>query len=656
MIKGKGLLALALAILLAVTNMTFGMEVQAEETSVEGDYEYSVNKDGNSVTILKYNGDGEEVIIPEKINGKAVAGIEDTAFLSYEKLKNVLIPKSVTYIGINPFEGCTNLEEIQVETGNVKYDSREGCNAVIETASGTLISGCKNTVIPESVSTIGDCAFGGCKELKSIIIPESVINISWEAFDSCSGLTKLKIPSSVKKIGDEAFSGCDGLESIIVDTENKTYDSRENCNGIINTASNTLVFGCKNTIIPQSVTSIGAGAFFACRSLTKMSIPGNVTVIEECAFSLCEGLEEIIISEGVTEIRMEAFNTCRNLRSVQVPSSITSIGDSAFAFCSSLTSIKIPAAVRSIGNGAFTACVSLGTISVDSGNKTYDSRGNCNAVIDTASNTLISGCKNTVIPASVIKIGKGAFTSCRSLTSIAIPSSVKSIEEDAFSWCIGLTSVTIPNSVTMIGEDAFSFCSENLVITGNSGTEAEAYARKNGIKFRSLGQSLVCKKKEYTVTYGGRPFKIDVSSSQKPVFESSAPKIVSVDKNTGTATIKGTGTAVITVRSGAASVKVTVKVNPKKQKIKSVKAAKGKKLVLKWEKDKLASGYQVQLSTVKNFKKVAKKYQGKKNVCTFTKLKAGKKYYIRIRSYKKSGKDTLYGAWSSIKRSSKIKK
>lgn len=170
--------------------------------------------------------------------------------------------------------------------------------------------------------------------------------------------------------------------------------------------------------------------------------------------------------------------------------------------------------------------------------------------------------------------------------------------------------------------------------------------------------SITCKKTTYKVVYGGKPFKINATSGSKLTYKSSSAKIVSVDKN-GKVSIKGTGTATITIKAGSATVKMTVKVSPKKQSVKSAKPAKGKKLTVKWAKDKMASGYQVQISTSKNFKKIAKEMNVKKSSttsCTFTKLKAGKKYYVRIRSYKGSGKNALYGAWSAPKQSGKIKK
>ena len=290
--------------------------------------------------------------------------------------------------------------------------------------------------IPNSVTSIGRHAFCFCSGLTSITIPNSVTSIGEAAFCFCSGLTSITIPNSVTSIGDCAFSGCSGLTSIIVDSNNTVYDSRDNCNAIIEKATNTLIAGCQNTVIPNGVTSIGKEAFRGCSDLTSITIPNSVT-----------------------SIGIRAFSGCSGLTSVTIPNSVTSIGDNAFYWCSDLTSITIPNSVTSIGDYVFIGCSGLTSIIVDSNNTVYDSRDNCNAIIEKDINTLIAGCKNTIIPNSVTSIGHGAFGNCFSLTSITIPNSVTSIGDDAFAGCSDLTSITIPNSVTSIGECAFEGCS-----------------------------------------------------------------------------------------------------------------------------------------------------------------------------------------------------
>ena len=163
------------------------------------------------------------------------------------------------------------------------------------------------------------------------------------------------------------------------------------------------------------------------------------------------------ITYSVTSVGEWAFAYCDGLTSIEIPSSVTSIGDYAFHGCG-LTSIEIPSSVTSIGERVFESCGSLTSIVVDEGNSVYDSRNNCNAIIETASNTLIAGCKNTVIPEGVTSIGNSAFGVCSGLTSIEIPSSVTSVGQSAFEYCTSLTSIEIPSSVTSIGQSAFEYC------------------------------------------------------------------------------------------------------------------------------------------------------------------------------------------------------
>ena len=228
----------------------------------------------------------------------------------------------------------------------------------------------------------------------------------------------------------------------------------------------------KKVVIENGVTSIGGYAFNDCINLTSITIPNSVKSIGSYAFLYCKGLTSITIPNSVTSIGNWAFYGCSSLTSITIPNSVTSIGKSAFDY-SGLTSITIPNSVTSIGEFAFSNCTSLTSITVEKGNSKYDSRDNCNAIIETNTNKLIAGCKNTTISNSVTSIGNYAFYGCSGLTSITIPNSVTSIGESAFKSCSSLTSITIPNSVTSIGERAFSYCSGLTSITFNGSTPPE---------------------------------------------------------------------------------------------------------------------------------------------------------------------------------------
>ena len=191
-------------------------------------------------------------------------------------------------------------------------------------------------IIPDGVTSIGNGAFNGCKHLTSVIIPDSVKSIGDYAFSNCFSLASITIPASVTQISNTAFYFCYKLTNISIDKNNLVYDSRNDCNAIIETATNTLILGCKNTIIPNGITSIGREAFFYCAGLTSISIPDSVK-------SICD----------------RAFESCFNLTYIEIPDSVTSIGDYAFSWCLSLTNINISNNVINIGRNTFDYCIDL---------------------------------------------------------------------------------------------------------------------------------------------------------------------------------------------------------------------------------------------------------------------------------------------------------
>lgn len=416
----------------------------------------------------------------------SITSISANAFKDNTSIESITIPKNITNINDTVFNGCINLSSIVVDENNTKYDSRENSNAIIE--NDILIVGCKNTVIPDGIKIIGSNAFKDITSLKSITFPNSIERIDYKSFENCTSLESITIPSSVNNIDQTAFGGCINLSSIIIDEENLKYDSRKNSNAIIEKENNRLIYGCKNTVIPSSVTSIGGYAFLNCSLLESITIPNSITKIDIFTFNGCTSLKTITLPDSITEICSRSFENCTSLESIIIPSGVTAINDSAFinctslksitlnkgleyigmyAFsnCKSLESITIPETVTILDDILFNNCTSLSSIIVDSNNTIYDSRDNCNAIIKKENNELIVGCKNTIIPSSVTSIGVKAFKSCTTLESIVIPGNVIIIDTNAFEDCISLKSVTLNKGLEKINNIAFRGCTSLESIT-----------------------------------------------------------------------------------------------------------------------------------------------------------------------------------------------
>lgn len=241
-------------------------------------------------------------------------------FYGFDYLEKVYIHKDVESIASNAFSGCINLQSIEIEEGNSVYNSGDNSNAIIETSTNTLLFGSVNTWIPSSVLKIGSGAFRGLN-IQTITIPDSVTHIDMYAFNNCEMLESVYIGKSVTAMGNEygnyenCFQGCINLSTIVVDEENETFDSRNNCNAIIKSATHELIVGCKNTVIPNGVLSIGKFAFSNIE-ITTLIIPDSVATIKEDAFASCDYLTTIILGSGIETLESYAFRYSTNIKSI----------------------------------------------------------------------------------------------------------------------------------------------------------------------------------------------------------------------------------------------------------------------------------------------------------------------------------------------------
>ena len=349
--------------------------------------------------------------------------------------------------------------------------------------------------IGTEITITGYTGSGGAVTIPDTIGGLPVTSIGDGAFWGCASLTNLTIPNSVTSIGGGAFHYCASLTGIMVDPLNVAYST---VNGALCNRSQTTLIQCPggkagSYAVPDTFTSIGDRAFYACTSLTDITIPDSVTTIGEAAFICCTALTYVTIPDSITSIGSSAFGYwtslpsatiprnvtridkhtfygCSSLTNVTMADTLTSIGESAFDGCSSLTSVTLPSGVTRVEADTFRGCVSLTSVMIPGG---VTSIGEC-AFFGCTSLTSVT------LPDSVISVGQQAFARCARLIDLRIPQGITSITYGAFSRCISLTTLTIPDSVIRIDTHAFSLCINltGVYFEGNApGLGEEIFAR-----------------------------------------------------------------------------------------------------------------------------------------------------------------------------------
>ena len=444
-------------VLLAVTGVL--LYVFLLHSPTENGISY-VMRDGE-YTVTGYEGDAAAVHIPSELKGKPVVVIEAEAFAGCDHITELSVPPSVTEIGYGALRGCTGLTKLTlpfVGAGTGEKDTarfgyifgapsyEEQKDYIPERLTEVVLTGgerindfafsdCRylQTVsIPATTTYIGVRAFSECALLTAVHLAEdsALTTVGQYAFENCVSLTELHLPAGATTLGISLLKGCTALTSLSLFLNDGVSD-RPLGN----------YFGVENTALPVSLHTV--------RILGSKTVPA-------ATFAGCAHLCTVILPRGLTAIEDAAFAGCTSLTAPTLPPTVTRIGKSAFENCPLITAVYIPAATSSVDPGSFATGAPIVSITVEPGNKTYHSAGNC--LIETATGTLLLGCVNSYIPPTVTRIASYAFYNCAGLSSVDLPSGLTEIGAYAFAGCTSLESILIPAATQALGENAFAGC------------------------------------------------------------------------------------------------------------------------------------------------------------------------------------------------------
>lgn len=425
--------------------------INAKETKEKSTEEFVIE---NGI-LIKYNGTGGEITIPEDvtsidsnafsdckdlISGITIDGeIEEigSAFREMDYLEYVVLPETLKVIGAYAFYNCVSLKNV-----NIPHSVQK-----IENNAFYLCKSLEYIELPNSITALEDRTFSNCDSLKDVNIPNTIKEIKFATFSGCDSLISIEIPDSVQQIGASAFAHCELLENVHF-SQNLEY------------IAESAFYECpslKSVELPDSLLKINDFAFEGCNSLQNLTIPVSVHTIGNSAFSDCSSIKNITFLGPIKNINPGVFSGCSALEDIAIPDSIEKICDSLFVRCTSLKSITIPSNVKEIGASVFWGCNAL---------------------------------EDITIPDSVEKIGNNTFSDCTSLKSIIIPSAIKKIGWQTFNNCSSLREIYIMNKTVEIDAAAFDNIENNrLTIYGYSDSTAEAFAEEHGFKFKSISES-----------------------------------------------------------------------------------------------------------------------------------------------------------------------
>ena len=456
--------------------------------------------DGQWTTVYPFNKDIESLTIPSTVQGFTVTTIPAATVRNLFNLKSVSLPSTISSIGKENFQSCWSLESITIDGANPTYKSSD-CNVIIESATNTIIAGCKTSTIPDGVERIGEGVFQS-SEITSLTLPSTLKVIESYAFSNCYRITSVELPASITSIGDYAFAFMSNLSSVTVNTTTPvdisecafiknqnwddntyTYTNREYYDNLFVPAGakeaykNHAVWGkFKNffsgnegknftanttegievlyTILSDNTNSKTCQVGYMEGEWNKTAIDGNsvkgaVTIPDE------------VNGYKVVKVGKYAFGNAYEMTSVVLPQTVTEIENYAFTNCG-FTEFVLPKSVTRIGQSIFQSCGGLTSLAVEEGNPVYSSPEGSNVIIETAAKKVVTGLAHASIPSGVTSIGESAFLGV-SGAEITIPSTVTTIEDQAFASMYNSTIFVEGKSPIAINESVFLWGSNNYL-------------------------------------------------------------------------------------------------------------------------------------------------------------------------------------------------